>query len=139
MIGKHHTGAAADFFNGKIDDISIYNRPLTDLEILALNNENPVRIKDEKSKTPNSFSLEQNYPNPFNPNTKISYTVPNESHVKLSVFNLLGELVSMPVNEIKQTGNYTIDFNAGNLNSGIYFYRIETSGFIQAKKMILLK
>jgi photosystem II stability/assembly factor-like uncharacterized protein len=88
---------------------------------------------------PQTFHLAQNYPNPFNPSTTIHYSIPTDGFVKLSVFNALGEKVSTLVNEFKSAGNYEIKFDAKNLRSGIYFYRIEAGKFNNTKKMILLK
>ena len=88
---------------------------------------------------PLEFELSQNYPNPFNPSTTIKFSLPVTSNVKLSVFNILGEEVQRLVNETKEAGIYTINFNAMQLNSGIYFYKLETRNFIQVKKMSLIK
>ncbi|MDO8550214.1 MAG: T9SS type A sorting domain-containing protein [Ignavibacteria bacterium] len=85
------------------------------------------------------FDLEQNYPNPFNPSTKISYSVPKSGYVSLKVYNALGQEVAALVNGIKEAGNHKIDFNASNLNSGIYFYKLEAGDFTQVKKMTLIK
>jgi hypothetical protein len=85
------------------------------------------------------FNLSQNYPNPFNPGTTIKYSVPELSKVKLTLFNLLGEEVATLVNEEKVAGYYTVEFNAANLPSGVYFYRIQAGEFVQTKKMILMK
>lgn len=88
---------------------------------------------------PTKFELAQNFPNPFNPSTTIQYSLPKSGLVNLSIFNLLGEKVKELVNEQKEPGTYTVNFNASNLNSGLYFYKIETDGFIQTRKMMLLK
>jgi hypothetical protein len=88
---------------------------------------------------PEKFSLSQNYPNPFNPNTTIKFSIAKESDVILSVFNLLGERVKELKNEVMKPGYYEIEFDASNLASGIYFYSIKASEFIEIKKMILLK
>ena len=88
---------------------------------------------------PLTFSLEQNYPNPFNPSTKIKYSVPEDGNVKLSVYNLVGEEVSVLVDERVNTGFYEVSFNAANLPSGTYFYRLQTGNSIQTKKMVLMK
>ena len=88
---------------------------------------------------PLEFELSQNYPNPFNPSTTIKYSLPVTSYVKLSVFNILGEEVQILMNETKDAGTYAINFNASQLNSGIYFYRLQAGDFIQVKKMTLLK
>ena len=86
-----------------------------------------------------SFSLEQNYPNPFNPNTVISYSLPVASNVKLFIFNTLGQEVKTLVSEYNHAGIHSINFNATDLPSGIYYYKIEAGEFSQIKKMILLK
>jgi len=88
---------------------------------------------------PLTFALEQNYPNPFNPSTNIKYSVPENGFVKLSVYNLVGEEVSVLVNETVNAGFYEVAFNAANLPSGTYFYRLQTGNSVQTKKMILLK
>lgn len=88
---------------------------------------------------PFAFSLEQNYPNPFNPNTVISYTLPADGLVSLKVFNTLGQQVSELINNVQNAGGHTVEFNAQNLSSGIYYYKLESNGFVDTKKMILVK
>lgn len=85
------------------------------------------------------FSLYQNYPNPFNPSTKISFEIPAISKVQLSVYNLLGEKVVELLNQEIAAGKHSIDFNAKELTSGIYFYEIRTKSFFNVKKMVLVK
>jgi hypothetical protein len=89
--------------------------------------------------TPEEFKLSQNYPNPFNPSTTIKYAVPTNEFVNLTVYNVLGKVISILVNEQKPAGNYEILFKASELPSGIYFYKLATSDFTSTKKMILLK
>jgi hypothetical protein len=89
--------------------------------------------------TPSAFYLGQNYPNPFNPSTTISFSIPNESFVSLKVFNSLGEEVAELVRETKPAGNYSVSFDASELTSGIYFYKITAGSFSQTRKMILVK
>ena len=95
---------------------------------------------------PDKFLLLQNYPNPFNPATKIKYSIPAvESvhaaalHIVLKVYDLLGREIITLVNEKKPAGNYEVNFNAANLSSGVYFYRIEAGSFAATKKLLLLK
>ncbi|MGD8780540.1 MAG: T9SS type A sorting domain-containing protein [Ignavibacteria bacterium] len=88
---------------------------------------------------PATYALEQNYPNPFNPSTTIRFSTPEATNVKIVVFDALGREVTTLVNEELNPGNYNVDFDAANYSSGIYLYRIETSNFVQVKKMILLK
>jgi hypothetical protein len=96
-------------------------------------------ISDNESSQPTDYSLSQNYPNPFNPSTAISYSLPISGHITLKVFNILGNEVTTLVNEDKAAGKYNIKFEASNLPSGIYFYKIQTGSFSETKKMILLK
>jgi len=87
----------------------------------------------------NSYSLSQNYPNPFNPSTKINYNVGEPGFVKLKVYNVLGVEVATLINEQKFAGNYTLDFDASRLSSGVYFYSLSVNNFTQTRKMILEK
>jgi len=96
-------------------------------------------VEKENDEIPEEFSLEQNYPNPFNPSTKISFSIQTEEFVTLKVFNSLGEEVVELVNETKPAGNYSVSFDAANLSSGIYFYKITAGNFSDTKKMIILK
>jgi len=98
-----------------------------------------VGVEKEDNQIPSEYKLEQNYPNPFNPNTTIQFSIPELSFVRLEVFNALGEKVSTLVSEELNAGNYKYDWNASNLTSGIYFYRISTNSFSEMKKMIFLK
>jgi len=88
---------------------------------------------------PSEFVLYQNYPNPFNPSTTIKYSLPEAGAVKLVLYNMLGEEVKVLVSELQEAGVHKINFNANELGSGMYFYRLETSGFVDVKKMLLLK
>ncbi len=89
--------------------------------------------------TPSEFSLSQNYPNPFNPATTISYIIPVRSFVTLKVYDVLGNEVSAIVNEQKSAGKYEINFDASNLQSGVYLYQLRASEYVQTRKMVLLK
>lgn len=86
-----------------------------------------------------SFSLSQNYPNPFNPTTTIKYSIANEGPVKLSVYNVLGSKISDLVNGNKPAGNYSVEFNAKDLSSGMYLYKLESGNYTAVKKLLLLK
>jgi hypothetical protein len=85
------------------------------------------------------FELTQNYPNPFNPTTTISYILPQAGLVKLTLYNILGQELRSLVNEVKEAGTHSINFNASDLNSGVYVYKIESGSFTQTKKMTLVK
>jgi len=93
----------------------------------------------EKEVLPFTFSLEQNYPNPFNPSTTIEYQIPKSGIVKITVYNMLGQKVKTLVNTFKTAGKYQVEFNAVNLPSGIYIYKMQAGNFAEVKKMLLLK
>ncbi|TVM01077.1 MAG: hypothetical protein CV087_11390 [Candidatus Brocadia sp. WS118] len=100
--------------------------------ITGVNNPNTTSL-------PNEFSLSQNYPNPFNPATKIKYSIPKSGLVTLKIYDILGKEVTTLINEVKNAGTYEAVFNGTNLSSGVYFYKLETTGFVDTKKMFLLK
>jgi len=86
-----------------------------------------------------SYKLFQNYPNPFNPNTTISFSIPEQSFVSLKIIDLLGNTIATLMNEEKPSGNFEVEFDGGNLSSGVYFYRMQSGKFTDTKKLILLK
>ena len=110
-------------------------------------NQNIVAIKDEQKveKLPEDFSLSQNYPNPFNPSTKIRFSIPvtqggnDRSQVTLKVFDVLGNEISVLINEEKPAGTYEVAFNSEGLTSGVYFYTLQAVSFVKTMKMILMK
>ncbi len=95
-------------------------------------------VEDERT-SPDNYSLAQNYPNPFNPSTTISFSLPQASKVKLTLFDALGSKIDEIANSEFSSGYHSINYNAFKLASGVYFYRIETGSFVQSKKMILMK
>lgn len=98
----------------------------------------PSAVKDPIHSV-KEFKLNQNFPNPFNPTTTISFTVPKRSDVSLKVYNIIGQEIATLVNGEKNTGTYSINFNAEELPSGIYFYKITAGEFSSVRKMMLLK
>jgi hypothetical protein len=100
---------------------------------------NPVGLINYNNQVPESFSLEQNYPNPFNPVTTIKYNILREGFVKLSVFDILGREMKAIISENQRAGTYTAQFDATNLTSGVYFYKLTANGFTETKKMMLIK
>ena len=100
----------------------------------------------EVETVPFKFSLEQNYPNPFgkgtitnNASTKINFSLPASGRVKLEVFNSLGQKIASLINATKESGNHSVIWNAEQFPSGIYFYRLQSGGFVQTKKMLLVR
>ena len=89
--------------------------------------------------TPSEFLLLNNYPNPFNPSTTIEFGLATSCLVKIKIWNILGQIVAMPINKHYEAGTYKIIFNASNLVSGIYFYQIEAGNFSDTKKMVLTR
>jgi hypothetical protein len=133
------TGDPSQYPNGhgpQGDAIRIYNYVR-----LVRNVDSGTGVKNDESSNsiPNHFRLDQNYPNPFNPETTISYSSPKSEHVTLKVFDVLGREIATLVNENKVAGNYNVKFNASELPSGIYIYRLIGNGFSQSKKMLLIK
>jgi hypothetical protein len=96
-------------------------------------------VRDITKELPESFSLRQNYPNPFNPATNIEFSIPVSSHVSLTVCNVLGEQVATLLDEFKESGTYQVRFDARNLPSGTYLYTLRTNGFVEMKKMMLVR
>ena len=99
----------------------------------------PTSVKQQSQEIPVTFALEHNYPNPFNPTTNIKFSIPTKGLVTLKVFNSLGMEVATLVNEVTNAGTYVVDFDASNLTSGVYFYRLQSNDFNETKKMILIK
>ncbi len=116
---------------------STYN-PYSGINSITISSISAVSDK-QKPNIPLEFKLSQNYPNPFNPTTIINYSVPKISFVTVKVYDMLGREVAALVNEEKKAGNYSINFNAGSLASGVYFYRMQAGQFEDTKKLILLK
>lgn len=112
---------------GNIDALIVkYSQPLTG-------------ITQGNNEIPSDYLLSQNYPNPFNPTTAINYSIPFGGNVLLKVYDILGNESVVLVNENKPAGNYTVQFNAAALSSGIYFYRLKSGSYSQTRKMIIVK
>jgi hypothetical protein len=93
----------------------------------------------EGSLVPGEFRLEQNYPNPFNPSTTIKFELPKSSVVRLTVYDILGREVALLVNETRGAGVHEVKFDASNLSSGIYLYRLQAGNLVQTRKLVLLR
>ena len=92
-----------------------------------------------ETQVPFEYALYQNYPNPFNPVTKISFDIPEKSEVTLKLYNVLGELVAFPLNDVRSAGKYSVEFEGKNLPSGVYYYELRAGDFVETKKMVLVK
>jgi hypothetical protein len=96
-------------------------------------------VEGEAGITPARFALGQNYPNPFNPSTTITYDLPKDSRVSLNLYNILGQEVATLVNEEQKAGYRSVQWNASNVPSGVYFYRIQAGDFVASKRLLMLK
>ncbi|MFY0696312.1 MAG: T9SS type A sorting domain-containing protein [Balneola sp.] len=118
---------------------------LTKTDLYKVENGQPTSIKqvpvsnEESPEIPNAVSLKQNYPNPFNPTTTIEFELDKSTFTKLTIFDVLGRKVQELVNEARPAGTNTIEFNATNLASGVYLYRLEANGVVQTKRLTLIK
>jgi len=110
--------------------IGVYRRSLSEITSVIIN---------DQGNLVENFRLEQNYPNPFNPSTKISWQSPVGGHQSLKVYDVLGNEIATLVDEYRDAGIYEVEFNAKNLASGMYLYRIQTGSFAETKKMIIMR
>ena len=120
--------SATNLFAGT--NLGVYSRPLSEFT---------TAVKIDREKLPESFSLSQNYPNPFNPLTTISFDIPSRSFVSLKIFDILGREVSTIVSEELPAGSYSRQWNAANMASGVYFYRVHAGTYLETKRLLLLK
>jgi len=104
------------------------------MEYTIITNIGSVNNSDVKE-----YFISQNYPNPFNPITKINYSLPNSELVQIKVFDVLGNEIKTLLNDYKQAGNYEVEFDASNIPSGVYFYRMISGSYLETKKMMLLR
>ncbi len=99
----------------------------------------PTAVDGQQSAQPLTYSLDQNYPNPFNPSTSISFTLKKSGMTTLEVYNILGSRVATLINRNLSAGSHNINFNAENLPSGVYLYKLSSGNIVLTKKMVLLK
>jgi len=122
------------------DGDSVFERTImSDNELTGEELTVAVEEQEKESNIPKAFALFQNYPNPFNPTTKIAFSLPKNSYVTLTIFNVLGQKVTILVNGLRQTGNHQVIFNGANFSNGIYFYCLKTRGFSKTMKMLLIR
>jgi hypothetical protein len=111
---------------------SVWKRPLSEMIT-------STSVGQASSQLPKIYNLRQNYPNPFNPSTTISFSLPSKSFVTLKVFDIMSREVTTLINKELSAGNYLQKWNAVNISSGIYFYRLQAGAFTETKKLVLLK
>jgi len=124
-----------------LDGTTIRGWSVTNTGLIAMYTEGGVvsGVSNNTSITPSSYSLSQNYPNPFNPVTKINFSLPKSGFVSLKVYDILGKEIASLVSSNMSAGSYSVDFDASRLSSGAYFYKIESNGFSDVKRMLLIK
>lgn len=132
------------------DDGNFFINPIYNVDNEALGPDNPSErrtavifensnIQNTTNSIPSEFGLMQNYPNPFNPTTTIQYNLPSAGVVKIKIYNIQGREITTLLNEFKNAGSYSINFDGTNFSSGVYYYRIESNEFSQTKRMLLIK
>ena len=126
ISGNIYIAGGSGNYNSGLDFITIKYSQSTGVNLIS-------------DKIPSEYKLFQNYPNPFNPSTQIRFDIPGKVFVSLKVFNILGREVKTLVNEMKDAGSYSADFNGNELSSGLYFYRLITGNFTETKKMLMIK
>ncbi|MCU7490693.1 MAG: T9SS type A sorting domain-containing protein [Ignavibacteria bacterium] len=132
LKGKYHFYSSAFDENGKIYFGTSNGQIISSTE-------GGVGVRENSNVSPNGFMLEQNYPNPFNPVTSIRFTIPEGGLVRLTVYDMLGREVSVPVDQFLKAGTQLVSFNAQGLSSGVYYYQLKAGAFTQTKKMTVLK
>jgi len=149
--GTTDNGPASTTFNGIIFALNA-NTSTTAMKLTnilvdtgSVSGVTPVAVNDPNAGIPREYALAQNYPNPFNPSTTIRYDIPMNSHVTLTIYDILGRVVSKLVDEKQSASTYTVQWNASNMSSGVYFYRINAKSengsktFTSVKKLLLMK
>jgi Arylsulfotransferase (ASST)/Secretion system C-terminal sorting domain/Cep192 domain 4 len=130
--------------NTKVKNSTIYivSNTVTQMvakEVTVIGNPNITAVKTSDTDRLLAYNLFQNYPNPFNPSTIISYEIPAQSYVSLTVYDILGRLVKKLVNGEKPAGKYSVIFNSTNFSNGVYFYKLRAGNYTQVRKMVLIK
>ncbi|MCP4583396.1 MAG: T9SS type A sorting domain-containing protein [candidate division Zixibacteria bacterium] len=125
-----------DHYDSVVTDVEVF---LDDYTVLDMELDIIVGINDISLAMPTVFSIGQNYPNPFNAKTSIEYSIPENAAVTIDVYDLHGRHVTTLVNGFQTAGYHTVSWNAGNMTSGIYFYKIQVNDYIEQKSMLLLK
>jgi hypothetical protein len=122
-----------------VENGTAYSYQLSDVDLDGTETMHPMVCSVTPNAVPGEYALNQNYPNPFNPNTEISYAIPAETHVTLSIYNLLGQEITTLVDEVKEAGQHAISWDAADNASGVYFYHLQTDDFSATKKMVFMK
>jgi hypothetical protein len=128
--------------SGKLIFSSAFAKNASERIVIVPSSEMPPDPPSEQISSgfiPSAYKLEQSYPNPFNPSTIIRYHLPENGYVKLKIYDILGNEVATLVNEHKEAGYYEVSFDASNLSTGVYFYKLQAGNFVMTKKMLLAR
>ncbi|MBU0473914.1 MAG: T9SS type A sorting domain-containing protein [Bacteroidetes bacterium] len=137
---KHFSVILLDENNAKTEKLNLQKGVSHNCKLIIGTDEFILKTtNDLKLQVPTKFMLAQNYPNPFNPSTKIDYQIAKDGFVSLVIYNALGQKVAKLVNQHQSIGRYSVNFDASNLSSGVYFYKLQSGSFNVSKKMIILK
>ena len=128
-----------DILDSVLDSLWGLGTILSDMGAYGGGDSVEVGIVNRNIAIPAKFALSQSYPNPFNAVTTIGFTLPQAQHVTLKIYDLLGRETAILIDEYKQAGEYAIAWNAGEISSGLYFYRIQAGDYKETQNMILLK
>ena len=139
FLGKNQSTVAQVYYTPTIAWTSNGTSYLRKHNVLVDLQGSITNVETARNEIPDKYELYQNYPNPFNPTTTIEYEIPITSNVKIVVYDILGRNIETLLNKNLTAGNYKIDFDGTKLSSGIYLYKITAGGFVQTKKMILIK
>ena len=145
QIGRHQVFGTTGF-PGEIDEIEVFHRVLTPTEITALyaagsggKCKTPTDVERLPMPAPSGYELGANHPNPFTPSTQIRYGVPQDGHVRLEVFDLLGRRVATLVDGVQAAGRYEVVFDGSGLSDGVYLYRMAAGTFVETRRMVLAR
>jgi hypothetical protein len=132
-------GIGLEFYRSSLEDGTIAEGEILIDNIFLNGKTSALAVFNTESANPGSFHLNQNYPNPFNPSTRISFNMTQQDNIKLSVYDILGKEIAVLINRNMMPGEHNVVFDAGNLPSGFYLYRLQVGEFTQIKKMMLVK
>lgn len=143
LFGQEQTSRRIQFVNAEGHDQAVItfeddNQAVQNIAYTLVSGGSPI-LDVPKQQQPRKFQLSENYPNPFNPSTTIQFNLLQAGEVQLSVYNILGRKVETLVDGVHRAGRHTVTFNAGNLSSGVYIYRLKTNGYSQSRRMLLMK
>jgi len=138
-VAKPEDTTGVLFLHLNVNNAPVSVDPIDSLQVLYDDWKGTTHIQDEESTTPDGFALFQNYPNPFNPKSEIRFRVGGTGRVSLTIHDLLGREVAVLLDEEKGPGTYSVTWDAEAFASGVYYYRLRSGGFVETRKLVLLR